>query len=294
MKKSSKQSSIDPTAISRNSNAPGGKASGPKTAAGKQRVRYNALRHGYYSKRLIIQENEKAEFEELRKNLQAELEPETTMQIIAFERLLGAIWRAKQALQMEERAVKLQASYELEEEKKDDDSANVVEPPRWYTSGRAALNTSTKMLGNLRTQLAQDGGSHLEDHRDWIVNTLGNEFYDSLSQWRLENISAIQASEFLAKHSERYKMPLPESVVPTEPKVVVDPRARWDMMVKLVDVKLQDLAEIYRLLGGDNSDRSSAERRTAVLDVAARYITSAFRELERAFDWYMKVRESGR
>ena len=67
-------------------------------------------------------------------------------------------------------------------------------------------------------------------------------------------------------------------------KLVVDQRAKWDMMIKLIDVKLQDLAEIYRLLGSGTGDQADAARRTSAFELVSRYITSAVRERERATD----------
>lgn len=270
-----------------------GKATGPKTVAGKERVRYNALQHGFYSKQLIIQESEKSEFESLRKTLHGELAPETIIQIVAFERLLCAVWRVKQSLRMEERALKLQARYELEEETKEGDRANATEPPRWYTSGRGPLTTSIKLLSTLRAELVADGGLHLEERKEGIVKVFGNEFYDLLAQWRPGNTTAIKISEYLTKQAEKYAMPLPETIAPGEGRVVVDPRAKWEMMIKLVDLKLQDLAEIHRVMGGGTDDESGAERRTAAIDVSARYRTTAVRELERAADWYLYLRGKG-
>ncbi len=271
------------------------KATGPKTGAGKRRVRYNALRHGFYSKQLIIQETDKTEFEELRKSLLAEFEPKTTMQMVAFERLLCAIWRVRQALRIEERNLKLQAGFEDEQQKKKDDATSSSEPPRWYTSGRGALGKAIRLVTDLRMELIDNAGLHLEEHREWIVKTLGSDFYDSLANWRPESKDVILLAEQLTRHADRYKMPLPETLAPKDAseKLVVDQRAKWDMMIKLIDVKLQDLTEIYRLLGRGTSDQSDVERRTAALDLTTRYITGAVREVERAADWYLYLVKNG-
>lgn len=265
------------------------KAGGPKTAEGKRRVRHNALQHGFFSKQLIVRESEKAEFETLRSSLLTELEPVTTIQMIAFERLLCASWRVRQALRMEQATVNAELSLEAERENSaKDEVGGAMQVPRWYTAGRGPLSTALKFLQNLRQDISVNGGIHLEQHRDAIIKAFGSEFYDSLAQWKPANIDAILASEAMAYHAEAFKMPLPETVLSKEirEKVVIDPRAKWDMLVKLIDVKLQDLAEMYRLIAGE--ERSS-DGQPVGPDNLGRYMTSALRELERAFQWYIQV-----
>jgi hypothetical protein len=63
------------------------------------------------------------------------------------------------------------------------------------------------------------------------------------------------------------------------------------MMVKVVDLKLQEVSEFHRLLG--QSVRESESPQTVALDVVNRYVTSTGRELERAIDWYGQLVEKG-
>ncbi len=67
-------------------------STGPKTPEGKARVSQNALRHGLTSIRLVIRDDEREEFTQLRDSLVAELDPQGAVETLTFEELLHAAW----------------------------------------------------------------------------------------------------------------------------------------------------------------------------------------------------------
>src|SRR5207237_5254172 len=95
----------DPTSTPDNTGAdPGSKnACGPKTPAGKRRVRFNARTHGFYSRELVVTEEDRTEFDALKKGILTNLNPTTQLQLLGFERVVSAAWMQKLALRMDER-----------------------------------------------------------------------------------------------------------------------------------------------------------------------------------------------
>ena len=140
------------------------KASGPKTAAGKRRVRFNALSHGFFSKELVVREPDKAEFEALEKGIRTQLNPATALQHLAAERVVSAAWRYKLALRMEAIRLKPQLDGQQDESASKTADAN-SEPPRWFTSSRRNLNIATRLLQDLRNHVRENGELHLADHK---------------------------------------------------------------------------------------------------------------------------------
>jgi hypothetical protein len=67
-------------------------STGPKTAEGKARVSQNALRHGLTSTRLVIRDDEHEEFNSLRDELKAELDPQGAIEEFTFQELMHAAW----------------------------------------------------------------------------------------------------------------------------------------------------------------------------------------------------------
>jgi hypothetical protein len=261
-------------------------ASGPKTARGKRRVRFNARTHGFYSRELVVIEEDRAEFDALKKGISTNLNPTTQLQLLGFERVVSAAWRHKLALRMEARRLKpqLEASDRPE-------LGNASDSPRWYTGGPRELNGAAKVLSDLKAEVQANGGVHLAAQRDVIVKVFGGDFYNALTQWGAINTSAVLLSEQLQTHAEILKMPLPTNLVLPADVVSAAGRLRWDMMVKVVDLKLQEVSQFHRLLG--QSVRESESPQTVALDVVNRYVTSTGRELERAIDWYGQLVEKG-
>jgi len=92
-------------------------------------------------------------------------------------------------------------------------------------------------------------------------------------------------------HSERFKNPLPEKVLLPAQVTAAAGRVRWDMIVKVVDLKLQEVAEHYHFL--DRPLGEAEAPRTVAFENANRSVTSTGRELERTVDWYWDLLDKG-
>jgi hypothetical protein len=277
-----------PSTPDNNGNKPGSKnASGPKTPAGKSRVRFNARTHGFFAKELVVLDEDRADFESLKKKIRTELKPTTLMQQLAVERVVSATWRHKLALRMEARRLKPL----LESSDPPESGESAIQAPRWYTSGRQELNRAAKFLAELRAEVQAYGDQHLEKQKDLIVTVFGSDFYDSLTQWGPINTVWILGSEQMQLHSERFKNPLPEKVLLPAQVTAAAGRVRWDMIVKVVDLKLQEISEHYRF--HDRSAGAAEPTQTVALDGVNRYLTSTRRELEHAVEWYWDLLEKG-
>ena len=120
----------------------------------------------------------------------------------------------------------------------------------------------------------------------------GPEYYDSLAEWGPIHTIAVLVTEHLQKHEETFKMGLPPGTkdIPEDLRFLTA-RARWEMMVKVIDLKLQQISEFHRLLAQPNLEEVG--QRALQGDGAGRYLTTAARELERALDWFRYVKERG-
>jgi len=78
------------------------KSTGPKSAAGKAVVRYNALKHGLRAESALLLPGEDAEeLESLMEQLQAEFEPVGEMENLLVEQIVAHTWRLRRVYQME-------------------------------------------------------------------------------------------------------------------------------------------------------------------------------------------------
>jgi hypothetical protein len=67
-------------------------STGPVTPEGKARVAQNALKHGLTATHLVVRDDEREEFEELKASLEAELSPHGSIETLTFRELLHAAW----------------------------------------------------------------------------------------------------------------------------------------------------------------------------------------------------------
>ena len=88
------------------------KATGPRTPAGKERSRRNALKHGIFSKVALLKNESRSEFDSLLAGLREDLQPEGTLEQALVEKLAISLWRFRRFLHAE--ADDVQAGIELD------------------------------------------------------------------------------------------------------------------------------------------------------------------------------------
>ena len=77
------------------------KSTGPVTPAGKARMRNNALRHGLTSKHVVIDGEDPAEYQALRRDLLNELRPATAHEAQLVTEIAESSWRLLRARRIE-------------------------------------------------------------------------------------------------------------------------------------------------------------------------------------------------
>jgi hypothetical protein len=76
-------------------------STGPRTPEGKARVTRNACRHGLTARHLVIRDDERQHFEELRDSLLEELDPQGAAENVTFNDLLHAAWNLERFRRLE-------------------------------------------------------------------------------------------------------------------------------------------------------------------------------------------------
>ena len=76
-------------------------STGPKTNAGKAVVAQNALKHGVFSKQILIDGESKNEFDSLKMEFYSQFQPQGLLENLFLERALTAAWRLSRVTQME-------------------------------------------------------------------------------------------------------------------------------------------------------------------------------------------------
>src|SRR6266481_2723488 len=74
------------------------KSTGPRSAQGKQRSKYNALKHGIYSKAPLLKDESRARFQSLLHELQGYHQPEGSTEELLVEKIAILTWRHRRFL----------------------------------------------------------------------------------------------------------------------------------------------------------------------------------------------------
>jgi hypothetical protein len=74
------------------------RASGPRTPDGKQRSKHNALKHGIFSKIVLLKGESGSEFKSILDGLRNNLRPEGALEQILVEKLASLLWRYRRFL----------------------------------------------------------------------------------------------------------------------------------------------------------------------------------------------------
>jgi hypothetical protein len=109
----------------------GRKGKGPKTAAGKKRVSRNALKHGFYSKHLLVQHQDEAEsqaeYDDIYADVFKHFQPVGWREEDLVDKIAAWSWRLRRVIRSESGQIAralAEHSYDLEQSK----AANAEEP----------------------------------------------------------------------------------------------------------------------------------------------------------------------
>jgi hypothetical protein len=251
----------------------------------------NALKHGFHAAELIIPAGAETEFELLREGLHTQLAPATALQQVGFDNVLRCCWRCSLSHRAEMLRLNAYLKMTDEPEASADAADNNAVMKRWYGCDRATLREGRRLLSDLRQDVQEHGWIHAEQWKEPLTNGFGKEFHDMLNHWAPMSIDAILFAENVTRHAKKFPtIPLPEAEELANDKRVVDPRFKWQMMIKLIDLQDEHLASIAKIYD-QGSGASSEAQPGHCLDLNSRYYTAAMRDMHRAVEWYRELKK---
>ena len=251
------------------------KSTGAKTVIGKQNSRRNAQTHGLFAQELQIAQGEEKEFKTVKKDILAQLLPETVLQRIAVDSIICFIWKIKLAARIENAQLNPNSGHDVETKFAHDETA-----AGWYCANRGNLQAAIRFLAQLREDVAHNGRVR-EFFKDDLVAHFGSYFYDQLAEWLPVNIDLLGFTTQMYNHSKTYNLPLPDKIQTAVPDI----RARLEMVLKLIDQQtchLQDLEKSYA--------QRNAMARHGASDSSSRHFSSATRDLHNAVNWFSDLK----
>ena len=126
-------------------------STGPRTEEGKARSSQNARSHGLTASHLVISDQDRREFDELRAQLHTETEPQGALQQIIFEELLASAWNLRRIRSMQ---AELDASAPNGLLTDDNHAAKLDRLARYHTRLERTFYRSLRELKALQTDAA--------------------------------------------------------------------------------------------------------------------------------------------
>jgi hypothetical protein len=103
-------------------------ATGPRSVQGKQRTKYNALKHGILSKAVVLRGESRAEYQRLVEGLRENLRPVGIPEEVLVEKLAILLWRQRRLIAAERADIENSIrSIEPEQQNRDEQDAEKIE-----------------------------------------------------------------------------------------------------------------------------------------------------------------------
>lgn len=77
------------------------RATGPRTLQGKERSKFNARKHGLFSKAVVLHDESRAEYDALLSGLVENLQPQGKLEKVLVDHLAAVLWRKRRLMQVE-------------------------------------------------------------------------------------------------------------------------------------------------------------------------------------------------
>jgi hypothetical protein len=253
---------------------------GPKSIAGKKAVSQNARKHGLTGKILLLSDEEKGEFGDLREYLFQELDPVGTLEQIAVEDIAISYWRYRQALEWERTLFRRVAG-----------TRDALEAPS--IPKKRELKELHDLLHSVHWPRSMDKEveASLRDH-------FGEEFVNNLLAWEPENPLTLAYMRDMAAKSEMYHLDPPPGVQKELKAAEQESRRKADDAAA-VSLKSQFRQKLFQVAGDYLVRLEELAERQRVLeqsgtgiDSATRYISSIRKALYQAMSVYQALKAS--
>jgi hypothetical protein len=136
------------------------RSTGPKTGEGKNKVRWNPLKHGLLAKAVVLPQEDRAEFERLLAELTEYYQPIGRLEELHVEDIAGMYWRRRRALRVETAQIELnmtRAGLNVQSALNDIQHAHEMRDINRLCMSAAGLRRLIKVFDDIIREIRQDG-----------------------------------------------------------------------------------------------------------------------------------------
>ena len=204
------------------------KSTGPVTAEGKKIVANNAVKHGLFSKHLVLRDENPEDYQLLLDGLQTELNPVGTLEQSLVERIAVTLWRQRRLVRSETAHIELS------------NKPSII---------ASAVNAEMSLNSSEQAITKHDLTEFDQDHYQWCQSIL--EEFEKIAEDKLTDMAALKTEaplmyKQLAEDAETYEEPIGDYL------------KNWD----------EPLEFFYDLIKYCKDEIQKAEQRPLVLEIA--------------------------
>jgi hypothetical protein len=89
----------------------GPRATGPRTSAGKERSKHNAIKHGIFANAMLLRNESRTEFDSMLNRFRNDLQPQGMLEELLVEKLAVISWRYRRLLYAEAAEIEMRAEF---------------------------------------------------------------------------------------------------------------------------------------------------------------------------------------
>jgi hypothetical protein len=274
-----KQSSAsEPPKVERIAGPPSRKSTGPRTPQGKRRSRLNALKHGLFSKNVLLQHESQADYLKLLNGLQDQYEPREPMESADVENLAILLWRKRRYFGAETAEISERIAFEA------GDSVGKQQAEAWELS-RSAIASGGLLLHCYNPFVAREIKEIYLQLRLMVTTEtfMGNFAHILIKRLYGEDQDGC-APDIFGLLCEMY--PNNAGLGKIEDNQLCDTVVK-EKLVALLDAKIEGITELEETLETEKLKRTLFKRFAAVIpgeeasDRLMRYETHLSREIDR-------------
>jgi len=165
------------------------KSTGPRTQRGKDKSKNNALKHGMFSKPVVLEGESQSEFRALHNGLREDFQPVGTLEEVLVEKLAALLWRNRRLIIAEAAEIRVAATFcEWDLRERHREEASQFPEPRWNgglikrIANPEALEGCLSLLRRLKDGIEETNFDTKCDEE--ILDHLFGNCYDRRADWR--------------------------------------------------------------------------------------------------------------
>jgi hypothetical protein len=264
-------------------------STGPKTARGKRNSKFNATKHGFYSRELNVSELDRNEFDRMCIETIQQLQPQTYYQRLACDRIIFCCWRLKQAARLETKQIKIMLGEECQKDAQSASSIGCSSYDGWFGSSRTNLNRAIRVVEQGLSDLNHSG--YLRDeNKQTLAQLFGNDFVQLLTEWQTMDTTVMQMAFHMVEHRKRYGGDAPNREEKAQ-TFVRDPQQSAQMISKLLQEKIISLQEMHKAMERRSTDFGCQEN--SISHFNPQFVVAMTRQVEQALEWFQRLKIQG-